>query len=121
MTPADPKPVLKRKRKTSAERKAAREAKAEAKALADSKPIDPMVWMILGGLILFIALWTWLDPVTFAEAGQPKDWSIFQLVPLFLIRTFDKGPAVLMLTVLGGIPFLSGLFGWLRKRLRSRS
>jgi hypothetical protein len=116
MSTADPKP--KRPRMTKAEREAARAAKLEAEERAKYKPIDPMVWLILGALILFVAAWTWLDPVSLAEAGQPKDQSIFQLIPSFLIMFFGKNSAVLMLTILGTIPFLSGLIGWLRKRFR---
>ena len=114
MSTADPKP--KRPRKSKAEREAARAECIAAEERAAAKPIDPRIWMTLGALLLFIALWTWLDSVSFAEAGQAKDQSIFQLVPLFLIRTLGKESAVLILTIVGGIPFLSGLIGWLRKR-----
>ncbi len=110
MMAADPQPTPKsrRRRQTKAERDAERAAEA-------AKPIDPVVWMILGALILFVALWTWLDPVSFAEAGQPADQSIFQLVPLFLIRIFGKAPAVILLTILGGIPLVWGIVGWMKK------
>ncbi len=114
MTPVEPEPAPKpkRKRKTKAER----QAQAAAQATAAAKPIDPMVWIILGGLILFLALWTWLDPVGLADAGQRADQSIVQYVPLLLIRLIGRTPAVVILTVLGGIPFIWGIIGWLRKR-----
>ncbi|MBC7812117.1 MAG: hypothetical protein H7175_13265 [Burkholderiales bacterium] len=118
MTTNDSEPTANRKRprKTKAERDAELAAQAAAEA---AKPIDPIVWMILGGLLLFVALWTWLDPVTFAEAGQAKDWSVFQLVPLLLVRVFGKTPAVIIMTVLGLLPLAWGIKGWLRKRFRS--
>jgi hypothetical protein len=118
MTVSAPAPTPKRPRKSKAEREAARAERLAAEELAKYKPIDPLVWLILGALILFVAAWTWLDPISFAEAGQPKDQSIFQLIPIFLITLFGKNAAVLMLTILGSIPFLSGLIGWLRKRFR---
>jgi len=117
MTPTNPEPTPepkpKRKRRTKAEIAAERKAEATAEA---AKPIDPMVWVILGGFILIIALITLLDPVGFADSGQPQDQSILQFVPLLMIRIFGKTPAVLILTILGGIPFVWGIIGWLRKR-----
>ena len=110
---SEPKPKPKRKRRTKAEIAAERKAEAAAEV---AKPIDPMVWVIIGGLILFVALWTWLDPVTFANAGQTQDQSIVQYVPLLMIRIFGKTPAILILSVLGGIPLVWGVIGWLRKR-----
>ncbi len=104
----DPEPKPKRRRTQA--------AREEAQAAQADKPIDPRVWIILGGLILFVALWTWLDVRTFAEAGQPSDQSIFQLVPLLLIQIFGEMPAVIILVVLGGIPFVYGVIGWLRSR-----
>jgi hypothetical protein len=115
MTTPDPTPKPGRKRKSRAEREAARQAALASEA---AKPIDPIIWIILGGLILFIAAFTYLDPVTLAEAGQPSDWSPLQLVPLFLISLFGKTATVCGLTALGGISLAAGVFGWLRKRLQ---
>lgn len=111
------KPKRKRKRKTNAKR-AERQAERIAQADANlDKPIDPLVWILLGGVLLFIALFTWLDPVTLAEANQQgREWSWFQLVPLFLVRTFGHTPAVIIMTVLGLLPLGWGIIGWLRKR-----
>jgi hypothetical protein len=114
MTTPDPTPKPKRKRKTRAEREAERLAEQQAML---AKPIDPVIWIILGGLILFIAAFTYLDPVTLAEAGQPSDWSPLQLVPLFLISIFGKPATVCVITALGGISLAAGVYGWLRKRL----
>ncbi|MEO8395535.1 MAG: hypothetical protein ABI700_21250 [Chloroflexota bacterium] len=116
MTTTDPEPTPKpkRPRKTAAEREAERQAQMAAEA---AKPIDPIIWIILGALILFVALWTFLDPVTFANAGQPSSQSIFQLVPLFMVKIFGRTLAIVILTVLGGIPLVWGIVGWLRKRL----
>jgi hypothetical protein len=112
----EPTPKPKRKRKTRAEREAERQAAAAAEA---AKPIDPVVWIILGVPILFIALLTWLDPVTLATAGYNP--SIFQLIPLFLIRIFGQPLASILLTVLGGIPLVFGIIGWLRKRVSRKT
>jgi hypothetical protein len=115
MSAADPEPTPQpqRKRRTKAEIEAERQAEAAAEA---AKPIDPIIWVILGMLILFFAFWTWLDPVTFAEAGQPSSQSVLQLIPLLLIRFVGRIPAILILTVLGAIPLVWGIIGWLRKR-----
>lgn len=110
---ADPEPAPKptRKRKTKAQREAERQAEAAANA---AKPIDPLIWIIVGAGILFFALWTWLDPITFANAGQNP--SIFQLIPVVMIRIFGQTLAIIILTVLGIIPLVWGIVGWLRKR-----
>ncbi len=115
MIPTDPEPAPKpkAKRKTAAEREAERQAQMAAEA---AKPIDPIIWIVLGALILFVAAWTFLDPISFAEAGQPADQSIFQLVPLFMVRIFGRTLAIVILTVLGGLPLVWGIVGWLRKR-----
>jgi hypothetical protein len=114
MSTPDPTTKPKRKRKTRAEREAEQQAEFAAQM---AKPIDPIIWIILGGLILFFAGFTYLDPVTLAEAGQPKDWSPLQLVPLFLISLFGKTATVCGMTALGGISLAAGVYGWLRKRL----
>lgn len=110
-TEPEPAAKPKRKRKTKAEREAERQAQAAADA---AKPIDPLIWIIVGAGILFFAFWTWADPVTFANAGQNP--SIFQLIPVLMIRIFGQTPAVIILTVLGIIPLAFGVIGWLRKR-----
>jgi len=48
---ADPDPTPKRKRKTRAEREAERQAEAAANA---AKPIDPLIWIVLGVALLFV-------------------------------------------------------------------
>ena len=112
----EPEPTPKRKRRT----KAAVEEERAAQAAADAaKPIDPMIWIILGVLILFVAAWTWIDAQSFADAGQTANESILQLVPDFLIGIFGKTFAVLILVVLGGIPLVWGIIGWLKKRFGS--
>ena len=110
MTTPDPK----RRRKTKAERE------AEAAAVAD-RPIDPLIWIILGALILFMAFWTWVDPVTFAEAGSASNQNVLQLVPLLMIRLFGMPVGAIILTVIGLIPFGFGVIGWLRNRLSDKT
>jgi hypothetical protein len=108
----EPAPKPKRKRKTAAEREAERQAQAAADA---AKPIDPLIWIILGALILFVAFWMWIDPVTLAESGNNP--SIFQIIPVFMIRIFGQTLAAIIITVLGAIPLVWGIIGWLRRRV----
>lgn len=110
---ADPTP--KRKRKTRAEREAERQAEAAANA---AKPIDPLVWILLGGALLFVALMTWIDPETLANAGSNP--SILQFIPVLLIGMFGHTVASILLTAAGAIPLVFGVVGWLRKRARGR-
>ncbi len=121
MNPSDSEPPSKskRKRRTRAEIEAERQAKADAEAEAADEPIDPKVWIIFGGLILIIAAWTWLDPTSFAEAGQTSDRNILQYLPLLLIQLVGRNPALIILILLGGIPLIWGIVGWVRKHLGS--
>lgn len=114
----DPEPKPKRSGSKPARRsKAEREAEEAARrAELAAQPLDPVVWILLGGAILFVALWTWLDPVTFANAGQNP--SIFQLIPLLMIRIFGQALASIILTTLGAIPLMYGIIGWLWKRVQ---
>ncbi len=108
---SDLEPPPKPKRQTKAEREA---ADAARRAELAAQPIDPLIWIILGALILFVALWTWLDPTSFANATNNP--SIFQLIPVLMIRIFGQTPASIILTVLGALPLVFGIIGWLRKR-----
>jgi hypothetical protein len=107
----NPTPAPKRKRRTRAEIEAERLEQARAEA---AKPIDPVIWIILGALILFIAFFAWFDPVTLAESGNNP--SIFQLIPSILADIIGQTATAIVLTVLGAIPLLYGIIGWLRKR-----
>ncbi|MBI1257791.1 MAG: hypothetical protein GC204_10005 [Chloroflexi bacterium] len=109
----EPTPKPKRKRRSKAEIEAARQAEAAAEA---AKPIDPMIWIILGGLLLVVAAWIWLDPVSFANAGQPADQGFLQIIPSFMVRIFGKTPTVLILAIPGTLSLIWGVIGWLRKR-----
>jgi hypothetical protein len=108
---ADPEPPPKRKRRTKAEREA---ADAAHRAELAAQPIDPLVWILLGVALLFVAVMTWLDPVTLANAGNNP--SILQFIPVLLIRILGHTPASILLTVLGAIPLVWGIVGWVRKR-----
>src|SRR5205085_2130778 len=93
------------------------EAERQARITVEiNRPIDPVVWIILGGLILFITGLTYLDSMLIADAGQPKDFSLFQLLPALLVRLFGRMPTVIGLGLLGGFSLVAGVIGWLRKR-----
>lgn len=111
---ADPEPPPKRKRRTKAERKA---AEAAHRAELAAQPIDPLVWILLGVALLFVAVMTWLDPVTLANSGNNP--SILQFIPALMIRIFGHTLASIILTVLGAIPLVWGIAGWVRKRMGS--
>jgi hypothetical protein len=103
-----------RKRKTKAQREAERSAQMKAET---EKPIDPKIWLFLGGLLLFVALFIYVDPLTFAEAGQPGGEGMWiRDVLVIIVGILGKTPTVI---VLGFVSLLSigwGLRGWLRQR-----
>ncbi len=99
-----------RKRKTQAEKDAERLAEI-------NKPIDPKIWLFLGGLLLVVALFIFFDPVTFAEAGQPGGEGMWiRDVLVIIVGILGQIPTVI---VLGAVSLLSigwGGRGWLNQR-----
>lgn len=102
------KPV--RKRKTQAEKEAERRAEID-------KPIDPLVWHLLGGLLLVVALCIFFDPIGFATAGQPGSEGMWiRDVLVIIVGVLGKNPTVIILGALALISFGLGVRGWLNKR-----
>lgn len=99
-----------RKRKTQAEK--------DAEWLAEiNKPIDPRIWLFLGGLLLFVALFIFVDPVTFAEAGQPGGEGMWiRDVLVIFVGILGKTPTVIILGILSLLSLGWGVRGWLRNR-----
>ena len=100
----------KRRRKTNAEKEAARLADAE-------KPIDPKVWYVFGGILLGIAGFIYVDPVTFAEAGTSGNSGMWiRDVLVILVGILGKTPTVLVLAAVGLLSIAMGVWGWLDAR-----
>jgi len=99
-----------RKRKTKAEQ--------EAERLAEiNKPIDPLVWHLLGGLLLVVALCIFFDPIGFATAGQPGGEGMWiRDVLVIIVGVLGKNPTAIILTALALLSLGWGVRGWLRKR-----
>jgi hypothetical protein len=100
----------KRRRKTNAEQEAARLAEAD-------KPIDPKVWYVFGGILLAIAGFIYVDPVTFAEAGTSGNSGMWiRDVLVIFVGILGKTPTVLILAVIGLLSLGMGVWGWLDAR-----
>ena len=99
-----------RKRKTQAEKEAERMAEI-------NKPIDPLVWHLLGGLLLVVALCIFFDPIGFATAGQPGGEGMWiRDVLVIIVGILGKTPTVIILGALSLISFGLGIRGWLTQR-----
>jgi hypothetical protein len=100
----------KRRHKTQAEKEAARKAEAE-------KPLDPKIRFILGSIVLIIAGFIYIDPVTFAEAGNSRGEGMWiRDVLVILVGILGKTPTVLILTAIGLLSVGMGVWGWLDAR-----
>ncbi len=103
-----------RKRKTKAEKEAARMARAKAEA---EKPLDPKIWFALGAILLLVAGFIYIDPVTFAEAGNSgNDGMWVRDVLVILVGILGHIPTVLLLAVIGLLSVGMGVWGWVDAR-----
>ena len=116
MTTSDPQPPVepKRRRKTQAEKEAERMARAKAEA---EKPLDPKIWFVFGAILLLIAGFIYVDPVTFAEAGTSGNSGMWiRDVLVILVGILGKTPTVIVLAVIGVFSLGMGVWGWLDAR-----
>jgi hypothetical protein len=102
----------KRPRKTKAEREAERQAKLKAEA---DKPIDPIVWILLGGILLAVTLVMFLDPYGSTNT-QTRGAEGVQIVLAIIYGILGKNLATILLGGLGSISLIVGIVGWLKKR-----
>jgi drug/metabolite transporter (DMT)-like permease len=98
------------------EPKSPRKRKTEA-----AKPIGPLIWLILGGLLLVIGGFIYLDPMSFAEAGQASDNSFLRIFFVILVSVLGKNPTAIVLSVLGLLSLGWGIRGWLRNKSGANS
>jgi len=80
------------------------------------KPIDPQVWLLLGGILLFLGVCIYFDPVGFADAGQTGNVSWIQTILVLITGFVGKNPTAAILGVLGLLSLGWGVRGWLRQR-----
>jgi hypothetical protein len=104
----------KRRRKTKGEKEAARLARAKAEA---EKPLDPKLWFSLGGILLIIAGFIYVDPVTFAEAGRSTSEGMWiRDVLVIFVGILGKTPTVIILTIIAVLSLGMGVWGWVDAR-----
>ena len=102
----------KRPRKTKAEREAERQAKLKAEV---DKPIDPVIWIFLGVVLLVVTVAMFLDPYG-ATNTQTRGAEGVQIVLAVIYGILGKNLATILLGGLGGLSLIVGIVGWLRKR-----
>lgn len=99
-----------RRRRTQAEKNAARAAELD-------KPIDPLIWLILGAILLIIAACIFFDPIGFASAGQSQsDGMWIRDVLVIITGILGKNPTALILAGLAGLSLAWGGRSWLQQR-----
>ncbi|MBZ0287085.1 MAG: hypothetical protein K8I30_05680 [Anaerolineae bacterium] len=104
----------KRRRKTKAEKEAARMARAKVDA---EKPLDPKLWFTMGAILLVIAGFIYIDPVTFAEAGQSHSEGMWiRDLLVIVVAILGKNPTVILLAVIGLLSLGMGIWGWVDAR-----
>jgi hypothetical protein len=111
--PPTTKPKPRRKRKTKAEKEAERMAKMAAEA---DKPIDPQIWLTLGGILLLLGVCIYVDPVGFADASQQtRGTTWIQVILEFAVAFAGKNPTAAVLSIIGLLSLGWGIRGWLRQ------
>ena len=106
--------IPKRKRKTKAQKEADRMARMKADA---EKPLDPKIWFTLGAILLGIAGFIYIDPVTFANAGNSGNSGMWiRDLLVILVGILGKTPTVVVLAVIGLLSIGMGVWGWLDAR-----
>ena len=108
----EPDAIAKRPRKTKAEREAERQAKLKAEA---DKPIDPIVWILFGGILLVVTLFMFLDPYGSTNT-QTRGAEGVQIVLAVIYGILGKNLATILLGGIGGISLIWGIIGWFKKR-----
>ena len=99
-------------RKTKTEREAERQAKLKAEI---DKPIDPIIWILLGGVLLLITLFMFLDPYGSTNT-QTRGAEGVQVVLAIIYGILGKNLATLLLGGIGSISLIVGIIGWFKKR-----
>ena len=99
-------------RKTKAEREAERQAKLKSET---DKPIDPIVWILLGAVLLVVTLFMFLDPYGSTNT-QTRGAEGVQFVLAIIYGVLGKNLATLLLGSIGTISLIVGIIGWLKKR-----
>ena len=102
----------KRPRNSKAERDAERQAKLKAEA---DKPIDPLVWVLFGGILLAVTMFMFLDPYGSTNT-QTRGAEGVQIVLAVIYGVLGKNLATLLLGGIGTISLVWGIIGWLKKR-----
>jgi len=113
----EPEAIPKRPRKTNAEREAERQAKLKAEA---DKPIDPVVWILLGGVLLVVTLFMFLDPYGSTNT-QTHGAEGVQIILAIIYGVLGKNLATALLGGIGSISLVVGIIGWLKKRFGKSS
>jgi hypothetical protein len=108
----EPEATPKRPRKSKTEREAERQAKLKAEA---DKPIDPIVWIVLGGVLLLVTLFMFLDPYGSTNT-QTRGAEGVQMVLAIIYGILGKNLATVLLGGVGAISLIAGIIGWLKKR-----
>ncbi len=108
----EPDAIPKRPRKTKAERETDRQAKLKAEA---DKPIDPIVWILFGGVLLVVTLFMFLDPYGSTNT-QTRGAEGVQIVLAVIYGVLGKNLATILLGGVGGGSLIWGIIGWLKNR-----
>ena len=108
----EPEAIPKRSRKTKAERETEHQAKLKAEA---DKPINPVVWILLGGILMVITLVMFLDPYGSTNT-QTRGAEGVQFVLAIIYGILGKNLATLLLGGISSISLIVGIVGWLKKR-----
>jgi hypothetical protein len=96
-------------------RKPARISKGDDAAAVD-RPIDAIVWILLGVLLIGVAGFFYLDAPSAAGADTRSGGTGVQIIFDLVYSVLGRNLAFALFAGLGALSLIGGIIGWLKKR-----
>lgn len=99
----------------NAPKKPRRRKQPDPAADAD-KPIDPVVWIFLGVLLIVVAAFFYLDSASASGADTRNGGQAIQIIFDLVYSVLGRNLAFALFGGVGGLSLIWGIIGWFKKR-----